>query len=287
MRDKALLSEIINNNFKKPYNDLFKQLIEPSISIRTIPNDLIKMGNSKFGGNPHVKEHFEWPLNHENYPLSFLCQINLEEISIGLLPKSGFLYFFFDWTLIDFGKVIYMPGSEVDFILPMPVKETEYSIKNLLKSFFKRKKKIPRVQECGCELYIDYHVPSQDSIYFDLLNSRHKIENIPNVIYEEDVYEKDLLKIEYGNEEYCPHRLLGHYKPIQSGYFETRFVSSEITDKEEIITEASKWKLLLQIGTDENIKFTWGDSGQIYFFIHEKDIEASDFSKVRVTGDCY
>ena len=44
---------------------------------------------SKFGGNPATPAGFEWPrFDAENYdgetanrPLSFLCQINLEEIS--------------------------------------------------------------------------------------------------------------------------------------------------------------------------------------------------------------
>ncbi|MCL2053736.1 MAG: YwqG family protein [Oscillospiraceae bacterium] len=62
---------------------------------------------SKFGGKPDVCTQFEWPHTffdpdndpeYEPEPLTFACQINLEEAAAydkdGLLPKSGMLYFF-------------------------------------------------------------------------------------------------------------------------------------------------------------------------------------------------
>lgn len=51
-----------------------------------------------------------------------------------------------------------------------------------------------------------------------------------------------------------------------------------------------KMTILLSIvclDSDENLKFTWGDLGRIYFFIHEDDLSNHDFSNVRVVGDCY
>lgn len=286
MRDRARLERIISEYFEEPFNELFKELIEPSIGISSVPNQLIRFGQSKFGGNPHVGAFFEWPTNKKKHPLTFLCQINLTELHLSPLPETGLLYFFFDWDNIDFGRVIYVPDANVNSILPRPVWPRDYSFKKLLKSIFKRKLKIPRVQECSCELHLDYHVPDQESIYFELLTEKHKISTVPNVIYKEDVYEEDLLGLERDNEEYSNHRLLGNYTPVQNGYIETLFVDKETKNRNEMHKEAIKWKLLLQVNSDENIKFTWGDSGQIYFFIHEQDLANHDFSSVKMTGDC-
>lgn len=69
----------------------------------------LKVGVSKLFGNPDVYKDFVWPtikVAGEEYDLSFICQINLKEVSkydkLGLLPKKGMLYFFYDLDEMPF-----------------------------------------------------------------------------------------------------------------------------------------------------------------------------------------
>ena len=43
---------------------------------------------------------------------------------------------------------------------------------------------------------------------------------------------------------------------------------------------ASEWRLLLQIDTDEDVGWMWGDSGRVYYWIREQDLRAGRFEKV-------
>ena len=78
-------------------------LLRPAIALTTTRADdtQLPIGSSKFGGSPDVPNGFEWPMWNEE-PLSFLVQINLEEIASyddqELLPKHGLLSFFFSWS---------------------------------------------------------------------------------------------------------------------------------------------------------------------------------------------
>lgn len=83
-------------------------------------------GSSKLYGNPDVPEDFQWPSiidEDDIYDLSFMCQINLWELS-GVwpdspLPPDGMLYFFYDLDAMAFSpfdttaaKVILCRGNE-------------------------------------------------------------------------------------------------------------------------------------------------------------------------------
>ncbi len=73
-------------------------LLKSTIGIKSQNQQINKnRAYSKFGGTPDVPPEFEYPLIGDQY-LSFLCQINLDEIrSIGIpnnFPDKGMLYFF-------------------------------------------------------------------------------------------------------------------------------------------------------------------------------------------------
>ncbi len=60
----------------------------------------IQPGQSKIGGSPDVPENFTWPVASNGHPLSFIMQTNCADASpldtSNLLPKSGFLYVFYN-----------------------------------------------------------------------------------------------------------------------------------------------------------------------------------------------
>ena len=48
------------------------------------------------------------------------------------------------------------------------------------------------------------------------------------------------------------------------------------------VESASEWLLLLQLTSDPNPEFTWGDGGHFYFYVRRDALLARDFSGVRV-----
>lgn len=45
--------------------------------------------------------------------------------------------------------------------------------------------------------------------------------------------------------------------------------------------EVDRWRLLLQVHTDDRVGFVWGDGGLIYFMVDEARLAERDFTGVR------
>ncbi len=54
----------------------------------------------------------------------------------------------------------------------------------------------------------------------------------------------------------------------------------ENTRRKELENEANNWKLLLQLDTDDNPGWMWGDAGKLYFWIREEDLKSNNFENV-------
>ncbi|AAN50080.1 DUF1963 domain-containing protein [Leptospira interrogans] len=53
----------------------------------------LKLGQSKFGGNPDLPESLSYPKSENGYDIPFLCQLNLGEFD-NEITSEGILYFF-------------------------------------------------------------------------------------------------------------------------------------------------------------------------------------------------
>ena len=85
-------------DFKKLMSEILVNLKKNEIIISTeFNNDSEIVDKSKIGGKPYLPKDFIWPY-YQELPLSFLAQINLEEVKSldkdNLLPDRGMLYFF-------------------------------------------------------------------------------------------------------------------------------------------------------------------------------------------------
>ncbi len=115
----------------------------PTIQLIPAANGLALPGKSKLLGDPDVPPDFEWPVMQEDgeeYALTFLCQICLEDLLAHRpegcplpisLPERGMLYFFYDAegqptsrSPRDVAAILYSPTDGRSFS-PMQLEDEE------------------------------------------------------------------------------------------------------------------------------------------------------------------
>lgn len=260
----------------------------------TNSNSNIALGQSKIGGKPHLPKDFEWPyflgtnLDNEtkNRPLSFICQINLEEVkqfdAENLLPNKGMLYFFYDLDTMPWGfepkdkgsvKVIYKNVSVSE------LSEINYP-DDLSDKFFVPQQYISFNSEQNLPFFEEYS---------DIINPKADWDE-----YDEKVAK---LNIDHNVEPDQQFKLLGYADLIQNSILEECEMVSrgidcggavEIPKKimKEIKKNTSDWILLAQFGTiSEDIMF--GDCGCIYFYIRKQDLAILNFDNIHFSLQCY
>lgn len=257
-------------------------------------------GTSKIGGKPDLPKVFQWFYYKgedykkivENRPLSFLMQINCEEVhkydKESLLPEKGMLYFFYELFTMTWGfspqdrgsaKVFYYDG-EIEALVPVDFPE------DMEKDCIIPESKI------NFESMNDYPIDFLD--YYDPDDSDEEMER------KEKEFEKELEELGYKTDTT---KLLGHPELIQGEYWEEcegvarkniyygsapiKYGSDEV--KKSIKENAKDWILLMQMSELEigDYGLYFGDSGKIYFNIRKEDLKNKNFDNVWLTLQCY
>lgn len=264
-------------NLAKHWNK-FKPKIKSEINIEIFENSSIELGKSKFGGVPDLPKNVEWFKEKNGKSLSFIAQLNLSEIknleSSISLPKKGIIYFFYSSEQESWGS--------------------DYNDKDKFKVYYSNdlknleKKQIPSdFSEFGiyksCELTFSnsYSLPSWDNNFVSKELNRE----------EKDIY--NLITYPQVN-----HKIFGYSNNIQGemelecelvtkGLYYKDYRAFDSQKKEEFERKEKEWKLLLQIDSDDKTEMMWGDSGRLYFWIKQKDLENLDFDKAWFILQCY
>ena len=257
-------------------------------------------GTSKIGGKPDLPKDFQWfyykgedyKKRVENRPLSFLMQINCEEVhkydKESLLPEKGMLYFFYELFTMTWGfspqdrgsaKVFYYDGEIEDLV---PADFPEDMEKDCI---------IPE-SKIDFESMNDYPIDFLD--YYDVNDSDEEMER------KEKEFEKELDELGYKSDTT---KLLGHPELIQGEYWEEcegvarkniyygsapiKYGSDEV--KKSIKENAKDWILLMQMSELEigDYGLYFGDSGKIYFNIRKGDLKNKNFDNVWLILQCY
>lgn len=246
----------------------------------------IPVGASKIGGLPHMPESLEWPDN-EDYPLSFIAQINLADVAgvidPGTLPDKGWLYFFYDTEEYPWGfdpedrggwKVLYFDGT-LDKLQKMTDDEEDED-------------KGPFIP-CSVQFARTFSIPSQ--ITLDQWGVELSEEDADAYIEVLEAFSEE------GDNDDIGHQFLGFPLEIQGEMsFECEAVNQgvymgspegyEKAEKQGVGQGSEKWRLLLQVDSDDNAEMMWGDLGMLYFWIKEEDLIARDFSSVWTILQC-
>jgi len=137
-------------DFKEIMLEMLNNVKKNEITIFTEPNEDNEILNkSKIGGKPYLPKDFVWPY-YQELPLSFLAQINLEEVKSldkdNLLPDKGMLYFFYEletqeWGFkpenIGYSKVLYFEDTSNFELTDFPEDMEDYNIVPEFKVNFK------------------------------------------------------------------------------------------------------------------------------------------------------
>lgn len=292
MKNRNKLIRIIKECVNEPFTQIVINEITASIRIVSNLSKAIKIGQSKFGGIPDLPIGMDWIKNDfTQKAYSFLCQINLKEISkyeeANKLPKEGLLSFFFDLDSTDDGKVIYIHPQNKLYKPNVPTK-FEPIKQSFFKRIFSKNPKSKLLKEAACNFSLDYSHPSANSLRIEKNKKIFDINLSALDAFQDDFFEKKYDKND--SEDIANHKLLGLYEGIQDEYQE--LILSDIFDNPaeltiEQINRGLEWTLLFQMDSDQDLQFNYLDSGRVYFFIKHEDLENQDFNRVKVISDCY
>jgi uncharacterized protein YwqG len=72
------------------------------------------------------------------------------------------------------------------------------------------------------------------------------------------------------------------YKDLESGYYRDNRVLGYLADQDYVGAMKPGEVLLLQVDSDDQAGFQWGDCDKLFFVASKADVEAKDFSRVRL-----
>jgi uncharacterized protein YwqG len=249
-------------------------LARPSLRLTLAGEAHDRLGGSRLGGAPDVPPGFSWP-TWEGEDLVFLGQVSLEDVAVdpsGLLPPQGLLLFFYDTIRQPSGlepahrgscQVVLYGGasssleraSERDWFIESPL---DLSLELTVPSFFSL---------AAEQLDLD------TAIFEPWEELRRRLAHLQGVELEELLPESLAL-----------HRLLGYPEELHGRMELACQLASQGIDvsdgtadadsrADELAPDAADWRLLLQLSTDDDVGFYWGDGlGRLYLWIRERDL---------------
>lgn len=278
----AELEDLVRKHRLSRLSPLLERFAEPAVSFDLRKaQDMLPAATSKIGGGPDLEPTVVWPVNSDR-PLDFLVQIDLGIASqfdvTGTLPDAGLLAFFYDQENMPWGfdpkhrdgfKVIFSPDKSVverrqppELLTAWPEFELE----------FRRSVTFP-------------NVGSRAFDRFDRESGRTEDESED---YWDFVSEAASLDSSYRHQYGGNHHLLGHSQNVQgdmqleaalvtNGLYCGDLSAYEDPRAAEIEKTADDWILLLQLDSDDEGGFMWGDAGMLYYWIRRDHLAGLNF----------
>ena len=237
------------------------------------------LGGSRLGGAPDLPPGFRWPTwNGEE--LVFLGQIRLEDVTAvdptASLPAEGLLLLFYDTIGQPSGLDPAHRGScrvilyEGDTSLLEPAPEQGWFI------------------EQPVELSLELTLPRSSSMLVEQLDLEFAEGEAWEMLRERLAQLQGVELEERGVETLALHRLLGHPEErrprmelecqLASRGIDLSEGAGDVDPRaEQLEPGASEWRLLVQLSSDDEVGFYWGDGlGRLYVWIRERDLVERD-----------
>jgi uncharacterized protein YwqG len=257
--------------------DYLKSLRTPAIAMSASA----EAKRSRIGGLPLLPDGVPWP-EWKNKPLSFLCQIDLNEIPDACerhgLPDSGMLFFFYSQEQDTWGFDPKDEGSWRVVYATSPGSTPRAAPDGLDQAFVYMEKAVAfnhletypdgqddRVGALNLsDRQSDQYVELCSGVFED--GPRHHLFGYPSPVQ--------------GNDMELECQLVSHglYCGDPSGYRHQR--------AKELEAGRCDWVLLLQLDTDDDAGMMWGDCGMLYFWIRKDDLARGHFDKCWMILQC-
>ena len=276
---KRIMLEMLNNVKKN----------EVTISTKFNDNSEI-INKSKIGGKPYLPKNFIWPY-YQELPLSFLAQMNLEEVKSldkdKLLPSKGMLYFFYELETEEWGyhpeskgcaKVFYFEDTSNFELIDFPKDMEDYYKIPEFKVTFKSNISLPSYENFYLLLKEDDAFKKHDISFNDFIPLYDEI-FIPDNNYTKLLGYPEV--IQNPMEEEC--------EAVTRGFDMGGMESYPKQYQKEIRSASKDWILLFQMDTVEtsDYELMFGDSGHIYFWIKKEDLANKNFENIWLILQCY
>lgn len=254
---------ITDKNKLKQAVNLFKQATEKECYKITLDKHTPDILDNKLGGNPYLPVGEKYPTTSDGKPLSLLLQVNLKEIKLPNFPDKGIFEVF---TNNDFPCefAIRLFDENLEYQTDFPALDYEFP-------FVRRSFKIKLSKDKAHMSLNDYKAdqtlcPIIEKIYG--LEAESVVDFVDSFDDGWDWYE------EFANQ-------LSNHPMTLGGYPD--FTQSDPRSDEEELDEC-----LFKIDAGSNIapEIQIGDSGIIWGFINEKDLQNKNFNNAVVDWDC-
>jgi uncharacterized protein YwqG len=244
---------------------------------------------AKFKSNPRatglrdIAARMRQDLSAAPVPLLFLGQFDLKEVHAAAplagWPRSGVLAFFHDPSSWGFDplargncRVLFFEDESQLAAAAAPASPHDES-------------KFPK---CNVRFKREWTLPTD--VELDGIHLSH---------WSDDRYRELCGRLMGGTTDREPiHRFGGHPQQIQGDMrLECQLVTNGIycgdpsgyqNPRRAPLEKGTRdWRLLLQIDSDERLKWMWGDLGRIYFWMRQQDIKTADFDRAWAILQCY
>ncbi len=228
---------------------------------------------------PDLPKDVGWFKEENGRSLSFIAQINCSELqnykASSNLPQKGIIYFFYSAEQESWGfdpkdkdkfKVFYSTNTKNLEAKNIPPDLKEHSIYEL----------------CKLQFFDSVSLPSWESELVEKTLNDSEIDKYIEITAVDDISNKILGyadTIQGEMELECQLVTNGLYCGNSSGYNDPK--------SKELENGASKWRLLLQIDSeDDKTGMMWGDIGRLYFWIKQQDLEELNFEDTWFVLQC-
>lgn len=246
-----------------------RSALQPVISAHPFRSlDLLPPGHSALSGWPLLDFSQSWP-ERDGRPLDFLCQINFADLpsSSHIRPAAGLLAVFYDTT-----------GSGWGF--------NESDLGNCVLLYQPDISRTHPVSKPGA----GKHSPLRKPIRFEKTAGFSPSSSLRAGIYKlidsgEETKAERVDDLFQTLEECGPlgtHRILSRPLLIQNDMDDDLRTAS----RAQGLPEDTEWTLLLQLDSDQDLGWCWGDAGYLYFWISTVDLAAGCFERPWVTLQC-
>ncbi|MBL0187337.1 MAG: DUF1963 domain-containing protein [Candidatus Obscuribacter sp.] len=274
-------------NLSEHYVNL-KESLRPALRI-TLQKHRGKITGSKFGGIPDVPPDFIWPVLDGNghTPLQFLCQLDLAKIHSCYpdsgLPAEGMLSFFADAGSFSFS---YNPSAWKLFVFRDPATLVKANLPEELRG----SRGCPQNTFTQCSVKFEKRalLPDRCSTRFEEFGLNEE---------QDQNYIELVAGWQGGDDGTFSHQLFGYPQLIQQdifrdckhqlAQFDPKYKKRFTISAQNTPHASDEWVLLLQIASDNQANFHWGDSGNLYFCIRKGDLAAGNFDGAMLVAQCF